>query len=211
MIAIAGGKGGSGKTTTALGLASALVSMGREPLVVDCDCDMPNAHHLADVDSTGGVDDVADGATLEGAMAHSTAVPGVRILTAGSRERIASALSRVQQWHGDVLLDCPPGIGPDAARPLRHAAGCLLVTTDQPQSIEDTLTTARTARELDAEPLAVLIRTSETNSSAAWPETEYLQARTKSVSAPFEHPSVRTVWTNIAHSLTEPGRIKRRF
>lgn len=47
MIAIAGGKGGAGKTTTALGLAAALPGT---PTVVDADWDLPNLHALADVD-----------------------------------------------------------------------------------------------------------------------------------------------------------------
>lgn len=46
MLAIAGGKGGCGKTTTALGVGAALP--GR-PLVVDADWDLPNLHRLAAV------------------------------------------------------------------------------------------------------------------------------------------------------------------
>lgn len=44
MLAIAGGKGGCGKTTTALGVAAALP--GR-PVVADADWDLPNLHRLA--------------------------------------------------------------------------------------------------------------------------------------------------------------------
>jgi septum site-determining protein MinD len=46
MLAIAGGKGGSGKTTTTLGLARAIDG---PTLAVDADCDLPNLHALAGV------------------------------------------------------------------------------------------------------------------------------------------------------------------
>jgi len=61
MLAIAGGKGGVGKTTTTLGLAAALP--GR-PLAVDADRDMPDLHALAGVNRDPGLDAVLrDGGT----------------------------------------------------------------------------------------------------------------------------------------------------
>ncbi|RDZ49114.1 CDP-4-dehydro-6-deoxy-D-gulose 4-reductase, partial [Haloferax sp. Atlit-10N] len=44
MLAIAGGKGGCGKTTIALGVGQALGTPTRPALVVDTDRDMPNLH-----------------------------------------------------------------------------------------------------------------------------------------------------------------------
>ncbi|WP_336021993.1 CDP-4-keto-6-deoxy-D-glucose-3-dehydrase [Halobellus salinisoli] len=46
MLAIAGGKGGSGKTTTTLGVARAIDGPS---VAVDADCDLPNLHALAGV------------------------------------------------------------------------------------------------------------------------------------------------------------------
>lgn len=43
-LAIASGKGGTGKTTVAVNLAALLTSHGFEPTLVDCDVEEPNAH-----------------------------------------------------------------------------------------------------------------------------------------------------------------------
>ncbi len=47
MIAIAGGKGGSGKTTTTVGLARALSRRGAPAVAADADWDLPNLSRLA--------------------------------------------------------------------------------------------------------------------------------------------------------------------
>jgi septum site-determining protein MinD len=158
MLAIAGGKGGSGKTTTAAGLAWMLARRGSDPLVVDCDTDMPDLHHLLDGLQPGGIDRLAAGESLERCWQHSPTVPGVRCLSGGDRSNITAALTRAADWHGPVILDCPPGAGPDAVQPLRHARRVLLVSTDQPAAVADTVGTARTARELDTRVSGVALR-----------------------------------------------------
>lgn len=47
MIAVAGGKGGSGKTTTTVGLARALSRRGAAVVAADADCELPNLTALA--------------------------------------------------------------------------------------------------------------------------------------------------------------------
>jgi septum site-determining protein MinD len=54
MLVIAGGKGGCGKTTTALGLAAVLAERGAPAVVADADRDMPDLHALAGVRRPGG-------------------------------------------------------------------------------------------------------------------------------------------------------------
>lgn len=201
MLAIAGGKGGSGKTTTALGIAGVLRDRGREPLVVDCDCDMPDLHHRAGVQSVGGIDELADGAPVELAATESQTVPGVRIVTAGSRDRIDHALARLGAWRGPVLLDSPPGMGPDAARPLRHADRSLLVSSDRPQSVADTRTTARSARKVDAAPVGLLVRETGATEPAEWPDPEKVRNRVPTVPEPLANQNVRTVWSDTVSAL----------
>ena len=49
-IAVAAGKGGTGKTTVAVSLALAAVAEGRRVRLMDCDVEAPNAHLLLPVD-----------------------------------------------------------------------------------------------------------------------------------------------------------------
>ncbi|MBX0293571.1 MinD/ParA family ATP-binding protein [Haloarcula nitratireducens] len=161
MFAIAGGKGGCGKTTTALGLARGLATLGDSPLVVDADLDMPDLHHRAGVDHVPGVAAVATGEQPTAAAAPSSRLPGVDVLSCRESDTAsaASAFERLRQCRRAVLLDCPAGASPAAAAPLRAADRTVLVSTPAEQSLQDIAKTAAMARQLDAPPaLLVLVR-----------------------------------------------------
>lgn len=200
MIAIAGGKGGSGKTTTALGLARAFARQGSDPLVVDCDVDMPDLHVRAGVDRDDGIDELSGSASIERACVRSRKLPGVRLLPAGDRDNLDTALSKLTRWHGPVLLDCPPGVGPEAARPLRHADHAALVTTDRAQSISDTEVTARCAHELDTDVVGMVVRETD-DGSGTLPDGFSPLGRVGTVPAPLTHPRVRASWAKISRVL----------
>ncbi|MXR51213.1 P-loop NTPase [Halovenus sp. WSH3] len=202
MFAIAGGKGGSGKTTTAVGVARALARQGRDPILVDCDTDMPDLHHLLGIEAPGGIDDLASGTALERAWQFSTAAPGVRCLTAGDRSNVDTALARLADWHDPVILDCPPGVGPDAVRPLRHASRAVVVSTDQPASLADADTTARTARELGTDVVGTVLRETDSPAEPAPHADRRVLVTVRSVDSPLEDPQIRQAWTRVAGHLT---------
>jgi septum site-determining protein MinD len=158
MLAIAGGKGGAGKTTAALGVGHALARSGRDPIVVDADVDMPDLHVLAGTDREPTADRLASGDAVEHVLQRSKAYPGVGVVSAGRPESVPAALRQAECWHGPVVVDCPAGAGRDAARPLRASDRSLLVTTDSPQAIADTVKTAAVTRALSAPPVATLVR-----------------------------------------------------
>lgn len=116
-IAIASSKGGSGKTTTAVGLAHALALAGQRVLLVDCD---PRRHAALQfgVPADGGL-----AALLQGGEANATEVrAGLWVVNSG----------------GDALLDLeaalihtPPGEGL-FRRALAHAPATNVVLFDCP-------------------------------------------------------------------------------
>ncbi len=153
MLAIAGGKGGCGKTTTTLGLAGALGRTRRTVLAVDADLDMPDLHLLAGVDADPNLATVETGGAVEDAAHPPPALSGVEVVpapqSATTDVHLPSALARLPNGADHVLVDCPAGAGPDAATPLRIAERALLVTTLDPASLRDTAKTAVMARTLD--------------------------------------------------------------
>jgi septum site-determining protein MinD len=206
MLALTGGKGGCGKTTTALGLARTLTQQGHDPLVVDTDCDMPDLHHVARIERTFGTDALAAGTPTAHTVQYSDRFPGVALVTAGGPDQTGAALRGID-WPGPVLVDCPAGVGPDATCPLRAADATLVVTTDEPQSLEDSRRTVRAAHQLEAPPVGVLVRAVLAGTDCV-PETVGscpVLAAVPSVTDPFDTPQVARAWDSLAAVTGESG------
>lgn len=148
-------KGGVGKTTVTLGLASAAVHRGVDTLLVDLDPQMnatTTVYPESDADTNGhagrrswSVADVLDDPsrkTIEKAVRDSAWGETLRILPGSERTeahnhpdpgsktlfRLANALAKVSPSPELVLVDCPPSLGQLTRSALTAADRAVLVT-----------------------------------------------------------------------------------
>lgn len=163
MLAVAGGKGGCGKTTTTACLARELAVRGDRPVVVDADVGLPDLHVVADCPAAPGLAALHDGAPTAAALHRSDSLPGVRAVPAGEGgcERVPGALARLADAGDPVLVDTPAGASRAVAAPLRAADATLLVSTPTERSLADAAKTAAVARELNAPVVGVVLTRSD--------------------------------------------------
>jgi cellulose biosynthesis protein BcsQ len=124
IVAILNQKGGVGKTTVTLGLASAAAAAGRRLLVVDLDPQASSSWVLGIEPDVTEVT-VADVLKPKGARAASAIVPSawsatvdvlpsssqLQGLEVGSAKRLRTALEAVEDRYEAILIDCPPSLG----------------------------------------------------------------------------------------------------
>ena len=158
IVAVAGGKGGVGKSTLALNLGAAL-----DAVVVDADLAM------ADLPEGRGPDlhDVLAGRAdpLEAVRSGPVAmVPCGRTL-AGARaadpRELVDVVETVAAEHGTVVVDAPSGMAADAGLALHAADRSVLVTTADESAVAGALRTRELARALGAGVAAVALNRCE--------------------------------------------------
>ncbi|WP_136603338.1 MinD/ParA family ATP-binding protein [Salinigranum halophilum] len=201
MLAVAGGKGGCGKTTTALGVGRALDG---ESVVVDTDRDMPNLHAMAGVDREPMAGDDA---------APQRVADGLSVLPApsptGSDATVTTILDRVaNRTDARVVVDCPGGAGPDAAAPLAAATTVVLVSTACAPALRDATKTAAMARALGCRVAGVVL----TRTRVAPPGVErlfdgpVLGTVPNATGSPLADERVRAAYAAVAAALSAPDR-----
>lgn len=165
-IAVASGKGGTGKTTISANLAVALSKFGTEVIVLDADIAMANLELVMGLDgkSTTLNDVLAGNATIEQAIYEGPA--GVKIIPAGISldafkkarpEKLVEILSALHDMAEIILIDCPAGIGREALTAISTAKHLILVVNPEISSISDALKVIAIAKKFDTNILGAII------------------------------------------------------
>jgi flagellar biosynthesis protein FlhG len=148
VIAIAGGKGGVGKTLTAVNLGTALAGLGRSTMLLDADLGMANVDVLLGLRARLNLEHVVNGECgLEDVIL--TAPSGLRIVPASSGSFNMATLGRAQHAgliHTfsqlleplDVLLiDTGAGVGDSVVTFSEAAQRVVVLVCDEPASLTD--------------------------------------------------------------------------
>jgi len=154
---IAGGKGGIGKTTTALNAGIALQQSGHETLVVDADLGMTNLGAMLGIDHEPLLHDVLAG-KAEPSEAVATGPTGIDFLVdEGSLEAFAKGeptnlepvLNHLVESYEYVLVDTSSTISHETVVPMKASDGVVVVTHPNDVAIRDAQKMGELAAEVD--------------------------------------------------------------
>jgi len=162
---IAGGKGGVGKTTTAINIAAVLESEGYDTVVVDADLGMANLGEMLGVEYDVSVHEILAGnstvsAALTDAPGGLTVIPGEQSLEAFAEAdpaKLRKVLKTLRNTYDVVLVDTGAGLSHETTVPLGLANGVLLVTTPDEVAVSDTVKTAELADRVDGTVIGALV------------------------------------------------------
>ena len=166
VYAVASGKGGVGKTTTAAALGACAAAAGRSAVVVDADLGMGNLAAAVGLDDAAPtLHDVLAGAAAVDDAVHETTggfdvVPGGAVLedyADADPAELGDVVAALRERYDIVVLDTGAGLSHDTVLPLGLADAVVLVTTPAAMAVENTRTTADVADRLGAAVAGVVV------------------------------------------------------
>ncbi|QSG09329.1 MinD/ParA family ATP-binding protein [Halapricum desulfuricans] len=172
VFTIAGGKGGVGKTTTAVNAGVAMEDAGYDVVIVDADLGMANLAAMLGIDHDTSLHEVlAERAAISDTLTEGpggvTLVPGEQSLEAfadADPAKLRKVIKTLANAYDVVLIDTGAGLSHEATVPLGLADSVLLVTTPDSVAIGDAGKTAQLAQRVDGEVIGTILTRAEVQS-----------------------------------------------
>ena len=178
VIAVTGGKGGTGKTTVAVNLATALARAGRSVLLLDGDLGLASVDVLLGLAPTSTLEQVISGSVKLEEIIQRT-VDGVSVIPAASgvvrmaRLRPAEFAAIVRSFaalpgnYDTLIVDTAPGLNESVLAFCQAAQQQLLVLRNEPASLTDAYALIKVlSRERNLKTFQVLVNMTRTASEA---------------------------------------------
>ncbi len=166
IITITSGKGGVGKTTSAINLGAALNSFGKEVIVVDANLTTPNVGlHLGAPIVPINLNHVMLGkAKVSDAIyeheSGTKIIPSslsVKELRRINHKKLKEVSRRLRNMADFVILDSAAGLGEEAISAIESADEVVIVTNPEITAVTDALKTVKMAEELGRQVRGVII------------------------------------------------------
>jgi MinD superfamily P-loop ATPase len=157
MIAVVGAKGGCGKTVTTLGIAEAFARAGIPSLAIDADRQLPDLHTLGGVDREPTLAELSADQESSRLAQRNPRQDSSGIITACEDCDLKAKLQYIEHDSTQVIVDCPPGAGPDVIEPVSATDRVVVVTTDTQTSIESCHTSITIAKRLGVPVAGVIL------------------------------------------------------
>jgi len=157
IIVITSGKGGVGKTTTAINLAVAMNYFGKDVLVIDGNLSTPNVGlHLNAPEVPISLNSILQGKAepFEAVYEHES---GIKIMptSISIKELKRTKLEKIKDFKRDfkkiseyIIVDCAAGLGHEASCAIELADELIIVTNPEMPAVTDALKAVKIAEQL---------------------------------------------------------------
>ena len=180
IIVITSGKGGVGKTTTAINLGAAINHFGKDVLIVDANLSTPNVGiHLNSPEVPVNLNHVLlDKAEVsEAAYEHESGIKiipsslSIKELNKIVPENLKNFRKDFQDMAEYIIVDSAAGLGNEATSAIRMADELIIVTNPEMPAITDALKTIKLAEQMKKSVKGVIMTRVRKDSIEMQPET----------------------------------------
>ncbi|PJE81738.1 septum site-determining protein MinD [Candidatus Pacearchaeota archaeon CG10_big_fil_rev_8_21_14_0_10_32_42] len=180
LIVIASGKGGVGKTTTAINLGAAINYFNRDVLIIDANMSTPNVGiHLNSPEVPINLNHVLQKKAhpFEAVYTHESGIKiipsslSIKELKKIKMENLKNFKEEFKNLAEFVILDCSAGLGKEAIHTMELADEIILVSNPEMPSITDALKTIKIAEEMKKNVIGIIMTRVRKNKDELPPET----------------------------------------
>ncbi|RLG12737.1 septum site-determining protein MinD [Candidatus Pacearchaeota archaeon] len=180
IIVITSGKGGVGKTTTAINLGAAMNYFGKNVLIVDANLSTPNIGvHLGSpevpINLNHILQDKAD--VFEAVYEHESGIKiipsslSIKELSKIKPEKLKSYKKDFKKVSDIVIMDSSAGLGDESINAIKTADEIILVTNPEIPAITDALKTIKLAEQFNKKIIGVIVTRVKKNNIEMNPTT----------------------------------------